>query len=104
MLSPLANPQSGFQSSVNEENQSIAAVNPQVTNINIGQDESGTKTCLLNFQIQVPPHEDTQILNIVVYRDDHQESTISTDDSNLKMVFGNPKHGIKVAVSKQQNM
>ena len=68
------------------------------------QDESGTKTCLLNFQIQVPPHEDTQILNIVVYRDDHQESTISTDDSNLKMVFGNPKHGIKVAVSKQQNM
>ena len=106
-LSPLAsNPQSGTQSALvqgeNDEPPRQRTPNHVVTNIDIGQDEAGTKTRLLNFQIQVPPHDEMQILNICVFQDDGgQESTFQTDDRNLKMVVGNPTYGIKVSVSRQ---
>ena len=78
-LSPLANPQSGLQSA-NGEHPAATQAERQVTTISIGQDADGTKSCLLSFQIQVPPHAETQVLNICVYRDDHPEGTFRTDD------------------------
>ena len=57
---------------------------------------------MLNFQIQVPPHDDTKILNICVYRDDQQGNALETNDQNLKIILSNPKYGIKVSVSKEE--
>ena len=55
---------------------------------------------MLNFQIQVPPHEDTKVLNICLYRDGKCQNPPPTYDKNLNVILSNPKYGIKVSVSK----
>ena len=95
-LSPLANPQDQTLNNKNHPNQRHL-----ITNINFGKGENDDKkACVLNFQIQVPPHEDTKVLNICLYRDGKCQNPLPTYDKNLNVILSNPKYGIKVSVSK----
>lgn len=96
-LSPLANPQDQTLNNKSLPNQPRHLI----TNINFGKGENDEKkACVLNFQIQVPPHEDTKVLNICLYRDAKAENPLQTYDKNLNVILSNPKYGIKVSVSK----